>query len=272
MTNWRDPCKTRYISPDEPPLSSTSTFYLLCDGNQPHLRSWQKQGYRESHPGRLLVRGWQEERRCHLLEMCPLQNWLQSKDHHSGQAADFPSSRSTKRLAADAVSGISFEAAAKLGCRASSLSRMARRTRQAADKHPSNPRDLEHLTSLKDGTLGFIPCSHVPILHSGSSWIHWRQNRLWQTWSWPIELSVYHQSHDNRSGSSTIRSCRELLNHLMIILMFWYSWKQLDLLPCLTKFYVWNFKFWILCVKYYTIILLSFNIFDRTILWNCVQV
>ena len=51
----------------------------------------------------------------------------------------------TKRLVADAVSGISFEARGKMNCHISSLARMARRTRQAADKHPCNPRDLEHL-------------------------------------------------------------------------------------------------------------------------------
>ena len=59
----------------------------------------------------------------------------------------------TKRLACDAVSGISFEARAKLGCHPSSLSRMARRTRQAADKHPCNPRDLEHLSIPGDYIL-----------------------------------------------------------------------------------------------------------------------
>ena len=39
----------------------------------------------------------------------------------------------TKRLAADAVSGISFEARGKINYHMSSLARMARRTRQAAD-------------------------------------------------------------------------------------------------------------------------------------------
>ena len=42
----------------------------------------------------------------------------------------------TRSLAADAVSGFSYEARAKLGCHPSSISRMARRTRQAADKYP----------------------------------------------------------------------------------------------------------------------------------------
>ena len=45
----------------------------------------------------------------------------------------------TKRLAADAVSEIAFEARGKMNCHMSSLARMARRTRQAADKLTNIP-------------------------------------------------------------------------------------------------------------------------------------
>ena len=51
----------------------------------------------------------------------------------------------TKKLTANAVSGMGFETRAKLGCHLSSLSRMARRSRQEACRHPSNPRNLEDL-------------------------------------------------------------------------------------------------------------------------------
>ena len=47
----------------------------------------------------------------------------------------------TKRLAADAVSG-------KMNCHISSLARMARRTRQAADKHPATPETWSTSVSL----------------------------------------------------------------------------------------------------------------------------
>lgn len=55
--------------------------------------------------------------------------------------ADHP----TKYLVAESVSGMSFETRTKIGCKISSLKRMAQRSRQAAGRHPCNPRDLESL-------------------------------------------------------------------------------------------------------------------------------
>ena len=62
--------------------------------------------------------------------------------------ADLP----TKFLCAEpeAVSEISFEARSKLGCQIKSLKRMAQRSRQAANRHPANPRDLEQLSLPAD--------------------------------------------------------------------------------------------------------------------------
>ena len=45
----------------------------------------------------------------------------------------------------EAVSGMGMEARAKLGCQLSSP-RMVQRSRKAANRHPSNPRDLETLS------------------------------------------------------------------------------------------------------------------------------
>ena len=97
----------------------------------------------------------------------------------------------TKRLVADAVSGISFEARGKMNCHISSLARMARRTRQAADKHPCNPRDLEHLC---------IPGDYV-ISHNNKCMMLWdsgyhettRRSFLWGTeCSKPVHTAVHH--------------------------------------------------------------------------------
>ncbi len=54
----------------------------------------------------------------------------------------------TKYLVAEAVAGMGIESRAKLSCQLSSLSRMAQRSRQAANRHPSNrnPSDLENLS------------------------------------------------------------------------------------------------------------------------------
>ena len=90
--------------------------------------------------------------------------------------ADLP----TKYLAAEAVSGMGFEARTKLGCQVSALSRMARRSRQAACRHPSNPRDLEHLNIPGDyilsrkripTTMGLrLLCTDPKIFPLGYSW------------------------------------------------------------------------------------------------------
>ena len=52
----------------------------------------------------------------------------------------------TKYLVSEAVSGMGMEARAKLGCQLSSLNRMVQRSRRAANRHPSNPRNLETLS------------------------------------------------------------------------------------------------------------------------------
>ena len=60
--------------------------------------------------------------------------------------ADLP----IKYLCSDTISGMRFETRAKLGCQIKSLKRMAQRSRQAVNRHPCNPRDLEqiHLPAL----------------------------------------------------------------------------------------------------------------------------
>ena len=52
----------------------------------------------------------------------------------------------TKFLASEVPKGMDQEARAKVGCHPSSLARMARRSRQASNRHPANPRSLEELT------------------------------------------------------------------------------------------------------------------------------
>ena len=54
------------------------------------------------------------------------------------------SDMTTKRLVAEAVSGLDFECRAKLGCRANCLGKMARSDRDAANRHPANLTNLEH--------------------------------------------------------------------------------------------------------------------------------
>ena len=60
--------------------------------------------------------------------------------------ADLP----TKYLCSEIVSGMKFETRAKLGCQIKSLKWMAQCSRQAVNRQPCNPRDLEqlHLTAL----------------------------------------------------------------------------------------------------------------------------
>ena len=65
----------------------------------------------------------------------------------------------TKYLCSEAVSGMGFEARAKLRCQLSPLSRMARRSRQVANRHPSNPISLEDL---------HIPADYI-LSHSNES-------------------------------------------------------------------------------------------------------
>ena len=71
----------------------------------------------------------------------------------------------TKYLCSEA--GMGFEARAKLGCQLSSLSRMARRNRQVASRHPSNPRSLEDLRSPADYILSH---SNESIMLWDSGW------------------------------------------------------------------------------------------------------
>ena len=51
----------------------------------------------------------------------------------------------TNYLCLETVSGMRFETRVKLGCQIKSLKRMAQRSRQAVNRHPCNPRDLEQL-------------------------------------------------------------------------------------------------------------------------------
>ncbi|KAL5272261.1 hypothetical protein ACHWQZ_G000469 [Mnemiopsis leidyi] len=80
----------------------------------------------------------------------------------------FQAKQSLKRKAAQAylptkfpcfkaVSGLCIEARAKLGCTLDSLGRMARRSKQQSNRHPSNPRNLEDLN---------IPADYI-LAHSG---------------------------------------------------------------------------------------------------------
>ena len=85
----------------------------------------------------------------------------------------------TKRLAADAVSGFGYEARAKLGCHPSSLSRMTRRKRQAADKYPCNPRDLEHLPISPEYILSHN--TECIMLWDSGYYEHTRRYFLWGT-------------------------------------------------------------------------------------------
>ena len=117
----------------------------------------------------------------------------------------------TKRHAADAVSGISFEARGKMNCHISSLARMARRSRQAADKHPCNPRDLEHLC---------IPGDYV-ISHNNKCMMLWdsgyhetiRRSFLWGT-ECNAEAIV---DSDNWIMNGTFKSAPNLFTQLFTI-------------------------------------------------------
>lgn len=75
------------------------------------------------------------------------------------ESSDLP----TKFLAAEATAGMSFETAAKLNCQTSSLSRMARRARQATSQHPGNPTNLQSL---------ILPPDYVKS-HSGDALLMW---------------------------------------------------------------------------------------------------
>jgi hypothetical protein len=69
----------------------------------------------------------------------------------------------TKFLASEATRGLDFEGRAKINCHISSLARMARRSRQAASRHPTNPRSLEDLS---------LPPSYVTA-NSGEALMLW---------------------------------------------------------------------------------------------------
>ena len=64
----------------------------------------------------------------------------------------------TKYLVSEAVGGLGYESRAKLGCQLSSLNRMVQRSRKAANRHPSNPRDLETLSILQ--TTSSLPTTN----------------------------------------------------------------------------------------------------------------
>ena len=49
----------------------------------------------------------------------------------------------TKYLVSEAVGSLGYESRAKLGCQLSSLNRLVQRSRKAANRHPSNPKDLD---------------------------------------------------------------------------------------------------------------------------------
>jgi hypothetical protein len=69
----------------------------------------------------------------------------------------------TKFLASQATSGLTLEPLAKMGCHISSLARMARRSRQASSRHPTNPRSLEDL---------ILPPSYITS-NAGESLLLW---------------------------------------------------------------------------------------------------
>ena len=64
--------------------------------------------------------------------------------------ADLP----TNYLCSETVSGMKFETRTKLGCQIKSLKRMAQRSRQAVNRYPCNPRDLEQLYLLALSCFG----------------------------------------------------------------------------------------------------------------------
>ena len=85
----------------------------------------------------------------------------------------------TKYLVSEAVGGLGYESRAKLGCQLSSLNRMVQRSRKAANRHPSNPRDLETLS---------IPANYIlstdnePMMLWDSGWDErTRRSFLWGT-------------------------------------------------------------------------------------------
>ena len=56
----------------------------------------------------------------------------------------------TKRLLAQAVSGMTFETRSKLNCQIRSLGKMARESRRIAHSYPTSPRTLEELSLPAD--------------------------------------------------------------------------------------------------------------------------
>ena len=69
----------------------------------------------------------------------------------------------TKFLASEVPKGMDQEARAKVDCHPSSLAQMARRSRQASNRHPANPRSLEELT---------LP-PHLITSNSGEHMLRW---------------------------------------------------------------------------------------------------
>ena len=68
-----------------------------------------------------------------------------------------------KKLAATCSSSFCFRGEANIGCSENFLVRMARRTRQASNRHPSNPTSLEHLV---------IPSSYLTT-NDGGTLLRW---------------------------------------------------------------------------------------------------
>ena len=73
----------------------------------------------------------------------------------------------TKYLVSEAVGGLGYESRAKLGCQLSSLNRMVQRSRKAANRHPSNPRDLETLSIPANYSLDHVSNWKCVVLKSG---------------------------------------------------------------------------------------------------------
>ena len=69
----------------------------------------------------------------------------------------------TKHLIATTAAGLNFETRSKLNCQINSLGKMARLSRQKANRHPVNPTSLEHLV---------IPPAYLKT-HSGENLLLW---------------------------------------------------------------------------------------------------